>query len=182
MATFNTNLSLPSYTTDVQRGGGPSALFIRTANDFSAVYTSAMWDMITLFSKRDYEISGAGGGNKPLDIQFVHGPTYVVPDLAVSSPLLSKKITWTIARENMYEFIDTVAGNRYFVVDCFHVVGVTKRVFFGFGYFEPTAKFSSQYGSVKTVDVVFNIYADGLATAPTLPALPTNSDTKCIIS
>lgn len=178
MATLNTSLWVPSNSVDVQRGGGPAALFIETLTDYSAVQTSAMWDLLGLFTDKDYDFGSQGGGAKPLDLQLVDGEQITLDDTSTVNALLTKQITFTTLRENLMQFLDTVKGKKYFMVDYVARVGTTKRVFFSFGYFDLKLKNKRNFGNAVAYDITFICKADGLSSAPTLPALPLSADTK----
>ena len=178
MATLNTSIWVPAYSTDIQRGGGCSALMIQTLADYSAVYTAAMWDLLALFSQKKYDIGSQGGGTKPLDVELCDGAKITLDDNSDATALLTKSIVFTTLRENMMQFIDTVKGKKYFIMDLVSRVGTSKRVLFGFGYFDLKSARTSQFSSAVSYDITFVVKADGLSSAPTLPALPANSDAK----
>lgn len=178
MAAFNSSLALPVLATDIQRGGGQSLIYIETESDYSAAKSGATWDMMSLFTKVDFDFGSQGGGDKPLDIELVDGTKYTLDDNSSSTAILTKKLTITTARENMMEFLEAVQGKKYFIVALVSRVGSTKRVFFGFGYFDLTLKRSSQYSQVVTYDISFIVKSHGYSGTPTFPALPADTDAK----
>ncbi len=178
MAAFKSSLWVPNYSSDIVRGNTRAAIMIQTLADYSAVYSGAEWDLLSMFTQVDVEEGSQGGGSSPLNIRLCHGPQHTLDDTAVSTALLTRTLKFTTVRDSVVidEFLDTVKGNRYFIVWLRGVKGTTKRVFFSYGYWDIAGSASLTYDAANQRQLSFIAQAHGLASAPTIPALPANTD------
>jgi len=178
VAAFKSSLWVPNYSADAVRGSARAAIMIQTLSDYSAVYSGAEWDLLSMFTQIAFEEGSQGGGASALDVRLCHGPQITLDDTAVASALLTRTVKFTTVRDALAidEFLDTVKGNRYFIAVLRSVKGTTKRVFFGYGYWDLTGSTTISYESPNTRELTFVVKPHGLASAPTIPALPVNTD------
>ncbi len=179
MADFAASLWVPNYSQDVVRGSARAGIFIEVEDDYSAAVSGAEWDLLSLFTSIAFDTAGAGGGESILDVRLVNGTIISLDDTAVASNVLQRSIKMATVRDavELDEFIDTIQGKKYFVCINRGNKGTTKRVFFGYGYFDLSTTNAHSYDAAIQHEITFKVKAHKLESASiTLPPLPTNLD------
>jgi hypothetical protein len=178
MSALQSTLVLPSLGTHLQRGGGPSMLFIEVKDDFSAIATSAEWDMLALFQQSDFSVAPGSGQSSDLSIVLMDGTKYSTEDTAIdeSPDKVERSLQIAMTDVSVINLPARTKGKKFFFVFPVKFLGTVKIVEFGFGEFKREFTYSQAWGQYLIYNAGIKYQPSGRTTTPTFPVLPANTD------
>jgi hypothetical protein len=178
MSDFNSALVIPNLVTHLQRGGGPSLLFIETLANFTAIAAAAEWDALAMFQQSDFSSAGSGAAGQDLAITLIDGVRYSTPDLSIDESADVQERSFQIAMTDLtvLNLPARTKGKKFFFAFPIRFAGTTKIVEFGFGEFKREFTYSQSWGQYLIYNAAIRYQPTGLATTPTFPVLPINTD------
>lgn len=178
MSDFNSSLVIPSLTTHVQRGGGPSLLYIEIEDDYSDVVTSAEWNMMAMFQNSNFNQTPPGTQDQDLNLTLIDGDKYTLPDQGIDESPDAQERTFQVVMTDLtiLNLMHSVKSKRFFFVYPVKFVGTTKYVEFGYGMFKRDFSYVQDWGQFLVFNVGIKYKPTLLSSTPTFPVLPTNID------
>lgn len=179
MSDFNSSLVLPSLTEHVQRGGGPSLLYIEVEEDWSDVVSGAEWGMLPLFQSSNFAQTPPGSQAQDLNLTLINGDRYTLPDQGVDESPDNQERTFQCVLTDIttLNLLHSVRGKRFFFVYPVKFVGTTKLVEFGYGEFKRDFSYAQDWGQFLVYSLGIKYMPTLLSSTPTFPVLPANTDT-----